>query len=59
LAPAISHIPKQEKSINGNTIRLWYAVGPAEQKSYRGYPDFGLHTVVSDEASVPGVTVMN
>jgi hypothetical protein len=41
-------------------VGWWYATGPVDQEYYPGHPAFSLHTVISDESSIPGhVTVEN
>ena len=41
-------------------VGWWYATGPADEEYCAGHPAFNLHTVVSDESSIPGcVTVEN
>jgi hypothetical protein len=40
-------------------VGWWYATGPADEEYYPGHLAFNLHTVVSDESSIPGcVTVV-
>jgi hypothetical protein len=34
-------------------VGWWYATGPEDQEYYPGHPAFSLHTVVSDESSIP------
>ena len=35
-------------------VGWWYATGPTYQEYDLGHPSFSLHTVVSDESSIPG-----